>query len=140
MSLYSISVPERLYQRLKQQAESQKQSLDDLVEQALVRQLPPDVPVEDDLPTAMRQELLAMEQLSDAALWQLAITAMQPQQLEELDQLQAKSQSSQLTADEQAILDQLLTQYYETILRRAHAAMLLSGRGHDFSDPAILAK
>ena len=32
MSLYSISVPERLYQRLKQQAESQKQSLDDLVE------------------------------------------------------------------------------------------------------------
>lgn len=140
MSLYSISVPETLYQKLKKQADSQKKSLDDLVQQALARQLPPAVPVEDDLPTLLRDELLAMEHLSDASLWQIARSTMETSQIEQMDQFGELQHERAVTIKEQQEIDALLLEYDETVLRRAHAAMLLSGRGFDMSDPSLLAK
>lgn len=119
------------------QAKAEERSVEELVQKALTRQLPPAVPVEDDLPPLLRDELLAMEQLSDSALWQLARSAMSTEQLAELDSLNASSPES-LTATEKARKQTLLREYDETILRRAHAAMLLQGRGFNLSNPAIL--
>lgn len=138
MTLYTVNVPENLYRRLQQQATVERRSVDELVRQSLSRQLPPAVPVEDDLPTALREELLAMAQLSDSALWALARSTMPPEQVAEMDALRDIGAERPLTPDEQARQQDLLREYDETILRRAHAAMLLSSRGYDLSDPVVL--
>lgn len=138
MTLYTVQLPENLYRRLQEQADVEKRSVDELIQKALARQLPPVVPVEDDLPPLLRDELLAMEQLSDGALWQLARSKMSGEQLITLDQLGDKTPDS-LSVEEEAQKQALLREYDETILRRAHAAMLLQTRGFDVSDPAIFA-
>jgi len=138
MTLYTVNVPENLYRRLQQQASVERRSVDELVRQSLSRQLPPAVPVEDDLPTALREELLAMAQLSDAALWVLARSTLPPEQVAEMDALREMAAERPLTPDEQARQQDLLRAYDEAILRRAHAAMLLSSRGYDLSDPSVL--
>ena len=140
MSLYSINVPEGLYRRLKKQADAQKRSLDELVQQALSRQLPSPVAIEDDLPPLLREELSAMAHLSDVSLWQLAKSTLSPEQLEQIDQFQAIKNKRSLSPDESSQYETLLRDYDETILRRAHAAMLLNERGFDLSDPSVLAE
>ena len=138
MTLYTVNVPEKLYRRLQQQATTERRSVDDLVRHSLSRQMPPAVPVEDDLPPALRAELLAMEQLSDAALWSLARSAISPEQLAQMDDLRAIVNERARTPDENAQQQNLLREYDETVLRRAHAAMLLASRGYDLSDPSVL--
>jgi len=138
MTLYTINVPENLYRRLQRQAGVERRSIDELVRQTLSRQLPPAVPVEDDLPSSLREELLAMEHLSDAALWSLARSTLSSEQLVEMDRLRDIAKERPLAPDEKTRQQDLLWEYDETILRRAHAAMLLSSRGYDLSDPKVL--
>ncbi len=138
MTLYTVNIPKKLYSRLQQQAAAERRSIDELVQQTLSRQIPPAVPVEDDLPPALRAELLAMEQLSDAALWSLARSTMSPEQLTQMDDLRAIANERDLTPDEDAQQQILLREYDETVLRRAHAAILLASRGYDLSDPSVL--
>lgn len=138
MTLYTVQLPENLYRRLQQQASAEQRSIEDLVRQTLSRQLPPAVPVEDDLPPALREELLAMEHLSDAALWSLARSTLLPEQLAEMDLLRDTKQERSLTPEETDRQQDLLRTYDETVLRRAHAAMLLNSRGYELTDPTIL--
>lgn len=138
MTVYTVQLPESLYRRLQQQATAEQRSIDDLVRQTLSRQLPPAVPVEDDLPPSLREELLAMEHLSDSSLWSLARSTLLPEQLAEMDLLRETKEERPLNPNEMARQQDLLREYDETVLRRAHAAMLLSSRGYDLSDPNIL--
>lgn len=138
MTLYTVQLPENLYRRLQQQASAEQRSIEDLIRQTLSRQLPPAVPVEDDLPPALREELLAMEHLSDAALWSLARSTLLPEQLAEMDLLRDTKQERSLTPEETDRQQDLLRAYDETVLRRAHAAMLLNSRGYELTDPTIL--
>lgn len=138
MTLYTVNVPEKLYRRLQKQAIAEHRSIDDLVRHSLSRHIPPTVSVEDDLPSELRAELLAMGQLSDAALWLLARSTMSPEQLAEMDELRAIVNERDFTPDENVRQQNLWREYDETILRRAHAAMLLNSRGYDLSDPKIL--
>ncbi|MBK8903777.1 MAG: hypothetical protein IPM53_21530 [Anaerolineaceae bacterium] len=138
MTLYTVQLPENLYRRLQQQASAEQRSIEDLVRQTLSRQLPPAVPVEDDLPPSLREELLAMEHLSDAALWSLARSTLLPEQLAEMDMLRDTKQERVLTPEETNRQQDLLRAYDETVLRRAHAAMLLNSRGYELTDPTIL--
>jgi uncharacterized protein YnzC (UPF0291/DUF896 family) len=138
MTLYTINVPENLYRRLQQQATMERRSIDELVWQTLSRQMPPAVPVEDDLPSSLREELLAMEHLSEAALWALARSTLSPEQVAKMDLLHDMAKKRTLTPDENRQKQDLLRMYDETMLRRAHAAMLLASRGYDLSDPKVL--
>ncbi len=79
-----------------------------------------------------------MEHLSDAALLLLARSTLTKEQLDEMDRLRGIAAERRPTAEEQERQQALLREYDETILRRAHAAMLLSSRGYDMSDPAVL--
>ncbi len=79
-----------------------------------------------------------MEHLSDAALWSLARSTLSSEQLAEMDRLHNIAQERPLTSDENARQQDLLREYDETVLRRAHAAMLLMSRGYDLSDPKVL--
>jgi hypothetical protein len=138
MALYTVQLPESLYRKLQRQAAAEHRSVDELVSRTLSRQIPPAVPVEDDLPPLLREELGAMEHLSDTALWLLARSRLTDEQLAELDHFSWLAKERALTIGEQARQDALLQEYNETVLRRAHAAMLLSSRGYDMSDPAVL--
>lgn len=138
MALHTISLPDSLYQRLEQQAKKTQNSIDDWVQQTLSRNLPPLVQVEDDLPVHLRVELLAMESLSDMALWSLARITLSEKQLAEWDRLHDLAQERELTSAEEQSRQQLSQLYDETILRRSHAAMLLHSRGYDLSDLTTL--
>ena len=63
---------------------------------------------------------------------------MSPEQLAQMDDLRAIANERDLTPDENAQQQNLLREYDETVLRRAHAAMLLASRGYDLSDPSVL--
>lgn len=106
--------------------------------QSRLHQLSPMVSLEDSLPTPLREELQAMEYLSDPALWALARSTLTTEQLAEMDQLREKANEGILTKEEEAQRKALLQEYEETVLRRAHAAVLLKTRGYDLSDPTIL--
>lgn len=138
MSVYSVNLPEDLFRRLQKQAAYERRTVDDLVQRVLVRQLPAAVTVEDDLPPLLKAELLAMAQLSDAALWALARSSIPADQLYDMTILEDDAGERELTAEEQLRQAELLRQYDEVILRRAHAAVLLQSRGYDMSDPRVL--
>lgn len=138
MGVYSVNLPEDLFRRLQKQAAYERRTVDDLVQRVLVRQLPAAVTVEDDLPPLLKAELLAMAQLSDAALWALARSSIPADQLYDMTILEDDAGERELTAEEQLRQAELLRQYDEVILRRAHAAVLLQSRGYDMSDPRVL--
>lgn len=130
MALHVIQLPETLFERLKQQAHAEKQSVDEWARRVLVQQLKPAVPVEDELPLVLKNELNAMERLSDSALWQLAQCRMSERDLARWDALRDARQERELTDTERDEIAHFLHEYDETTLRRSHAAMLLHSRGH----------
>ncbi len=135
---HTVTISDSLYRQLQQQAKASRQSVDELVRETLTRQLPPSVPIEEDLPARLQTEFMAMSALSDIALWAVARSTLPPDQQEMLAKLNWSGQQRQLTVSEQEQQERLLALYEETVLRRSHAAILLKARGYDISDPAIL--
>lgn len=138
MSLYTVELPDSLLQRLQQFTKGDQRSVDEWVQQTLTRNLPPLVDLENDLSPALHSEFEAMATFSDAALWVLAKGMLSTEQLAEWDGLVAADSERELSAAEAKRKEALGREYDEMILRRAHAAMLLTSRGHDLSNPATL--
>jgi hypothetical protein len=130
-----ITVSEDIYRRLQRQAQTTRQSVDELAQRTLSRHLPSLVEVEHDLPEHIQVELKAMENLSDAALWAIAQSTLSRQEQNELTELADIQDMRLLTEEEQERQEALLVAYDEAVLRRAHAAVLLKARGYDVSDP-----
>ncbi len=135
---HSIVLSTDLYSQLERQAQPLRRSVTEWVVEIVKRKIAPSVKVEDDLPPWLQAELQAMQALSDAALWALARSMMLKTQQDELSRLNETSHERPLTAAEQQRQRALLNEYDETILRRAHAAVLLKARGYDMSDPEVL--
>lgn len=135
---HTVTISDSLYRRLQQQARVSRQSVDELVQETLIRQLPPSVPIEEDLPTHLHAELEAMSALSDIALWAVARSTLPVEQQEALAQLNLSEQQRPLTKSELEQRDRFLILYEETVLRRSHAAILLKSRGYDISNPSVL--
>lgn len=138
MISHTITIPDSLYRRLQQQAKASRQSVDELVQETLVRQLPSPAPIEEDLPAHLQTELKAMSSLSDIALWAVARSTLATDQQETLARLNLSGQQRALTQSEQEQIARLLTLYEESVLRRSHAAVLLKSRGYNISDPSVL--
>lgn len=135
---HTVTISDSLYRRLQQQARASHQSVDELVQETLIRQLPPSAPIEEDLPAHLRAELEAMSALSDIALWAVARSTLPIEQQETLAGLNWTGQERSLTKGELEQRDRLLILYEEAVLRRSHAAILLKSRGYDISDPSLL--
>ncbi len=135
---YSIAVSENLYHQMERQALPLRRSVSEWVSEVIKRGMSPSVVVEDDLPVWLHAELRAMQELSDTALWTLARSTMRQIDSDELANLNALGHERPLTRMEQSQQQQLLNDSDETILRRAHAAVLLQARGYDMSDPTVL--
>ncbi|MCB9432428.1 MAG: hypothetical protein H6668_10630 [Ardenticatenaceae bacterium] len=126
---HSVVIPDSLYQQIRRQAEGAKISVDAFVQRTMARNLPPSV--ENDLPIDVQTELRAMSQLSDAVLWQIAESRMNPDKVALYDLMLERLHAEMLTSEGHALLAQLREEADLLQLRKAHAYALLKSRGHE---------
>jgi hypothetical protein len=127
METIAIQVPRTLYHRLERLAALSGRPLESLVVQTLSSTIPP---LPDDLPPYMRDQLIALEALSDGELWQVMRSMFPADQYEQFAELREKRRAGIITEAEQTLLDHLSQAADLITLRQAYAAVLLKWRGH----------
>lgn len=120
----SIEMPQPLYHRLERLSKLARRPLQDLVVQTLDVGIPP---LPDDLPQEMRPDLLALEELDDDALWQVARSEVDPGQGEQHSLLLEKNRLGTITEPERETLAQLRQQADQLMLRKAYATCCSNG-------------
>ncbi len=130
----AIDLPDPMVQQLKSFAREHKRSVDDVVRDWVIKELPPTP----SLPNEVETELAAFANLSDDVLWMLARNALGKAEQGELASLNMKARQGALTKPEIARQDELLHAYDRTMVRRAEAAHLLQVRGYNLSHANIL--
>ncbi len=128
-AMVSISLPERLFQKLKRVADLTHRSVEEVAATSLEVALPAD----QNLPVELADELAAMRLFSDDALWAAttpSLTATEEQQLLDLNMTAGERDlSSEETAEQQRLIDA----YQRSVIRRAQALAILAQRGHNIS-------
>ncbi len=124
-----VTVPEPIYERLKQRAEQARRSVED----ELVLVLAATVPARDDVPTDLATTLAALPALDDDALWRLARSRVRDEDAARLSDLGDRRQRGELRAEELREAEELVRRHDRVLLTRAEAAALLKQRGHDVS-------
>lgn len=122
----AIQMPQPLYGRLQRLAELTHRPLESVVVQTLDANVPP---LPDDLPEEMRDDLLALENLDDEALWKVARSTANPEKYAQHSLLLEKNRLSTITKSERTTLDQLHHEANRRMLRKAYAYVLLKWRG-----------
>lgn len=122
-----LSLPDDLYQRIKQHAEQSGRTLEEEVERALAEAIPADEQVTPEL----ERMLASLALLDDDALWQAARNDLAREAAEEIRRLRARRERKGLSDAEKQRFSDLLYQYDKGILIRAEAAVQLKERGYD---------
>lgn len=130
----TLHLPDPLYRRATNAAAQSRQSM----EQFLLEALENGLSLLADLPDELVDDMAALALLNDTALWRVARETMPPERQAQLDELLYKSSESSLTNSEEQSLGNLMAEYERIVLRRAQAAVLLTQRGYDLSDPTVL--
>lgn len=125
--LPTVQIPLSLYRRLERMAALTRHSVEEVVTQALISSVPP---LPENLPENMRADLLALEKLSDEALWEVARSVVSQKQHEQHSELLEKNRSGTITEAERAKLTQLRQEADELMLRKAYTYVLLKWRGY----------
>lgn len=129
----TVNIPERLYRRLQMVANSTNRAISDILVESAEAMLPV-VEADAALPAKIADELAAMHLYSDEALWEATEPILSPEQQARLSALTRQQGEQSLTVTEKIELEELLTQYDHSVLRRAQALALLSLRGHPLPD------
>ncbi len=127
----TIDLPDQAFQRLAHLAELTKRPLAELIIQSIAGNLPPAV---ETAPPEIQSELLALQTLDTAALWQIAQSQVPPAQQDRHQMLLEKNQAGELTAEEHQELQDLLLQADQLMLKKAHACAILRWRGQPIRD------
>ena len=114
------------------------QRLQQPLEKVLLDAVATALPLLDDLPPEMVDDIAALALLNDAALWRAARSTLSTSSQKQMDVLLDKKGQGNLTPAEQQKLDRLLAEYERSVLIRSQAALLLKQRAYDISDPTIL--
>lgn len=122
----TLELPESLYRSASQIAQATKRPLADIVKESLAHTLPP----LDDLSAEEAEILAHMSSLEDAVLWQEAKMTLPAADQDEVEGLLVQQSAGELSAEEQARLQQLLDKYGRLLVRKAHAWLLLARRGY----------
>jgi predicted transcriptional regulator len=122
----TVNLSEEIYRQLQERARSAAQPVDAVVVQALTKSFA----VEEQLPPMLRDELDAMEHLSDEALWAIARSVASPDTLAMYDLLIERKQEGALTPEGQHWLEQVAQDTDYLMVRKAQAYVLLKQRGH----------
>jgi DNA polymerase III delta subunit len=120
-------LPEALYQRARETAESLSLPLDDVLKQSIALSLPE---LENDLSKDIRSDLSALSLFSDEELWNIARSKMGEDEQSELESLAELKKQRQLSITEQSKLKRLIQQAEWVMLRKAEAYRLLARRGY----------
>ncbi len=121
----TIHIPVKEAQRLRRAAEITQRPVDEIVADTLREHLPPLV---DDVPPALRDELLALETLTNEEL-QAQVRATYPSdRLARYDELLSKNAEGALTQAERQELAALRAEGDRLMFRKAYAAQLLKWR------------
>jgi hypothetical protein len=129
MSLYPITLnlPEHLYRRLQQTAQSMRQPLDEVLVRVVEKGSPP---TWDDIPASYQIELAALDRLDDDALWQIARARQTDDDMARYGELLEKNASETLSTEERAELVALREAADLFMLKKAQAVALLHWRGY----------
>jgi predicted transcriptional regulator len=122
----TIELPEFILQRLTQLAEATHQSVEALISQSVLSNLPPSTEV---APPELRQEFLTMQMLSIDTLKPIAQAQVDPVQFERHTELLQKNEVGNLTPEEREELTALRVAAEQLMLRKAYAWSLLRWRG-----------
>ncbi len=123
----TIPLPEAIYLRLQQTAQSTRQSFTDVVVRAVQIGSPPRW---DDAPAEFQADLAALDRLSDQALWQIASSRQSESEAALYQELLNRNANDTITQEERRELTRLRKDADLFMLRKAHAAALLRWRGH----------
>jgi plasmid stability protein len=124
----TLNIPDNLYQRLKERAEAAHRAIEEEVLTLVTTAI-----VDDEIPSDIREAVVALSRLNDEELCQAARSHLSKRDSKEIETLQFKRQREGLTETEKSRLSQLLHQYDKVFLVRAHALGLLHERGHDIA-------
>lgn len=130
----TLRLPEPLYQRIRHTAQIMRQPIEDFLLDAVTTALP----LLDDLPSELVDDVAALTTLNDMALWRAARQTMSESRQERMESLMEARNQGTLPHEKQQELDELLHEYKRIVMIRAQAAVLLQQRGYDVSDPATL--
>ncbi|MBW3540068.1 MAG: hypothetical protein KY476_07355 [Planctomycetes bacterium] len=126
----TLTLPEPLYQRLRERAEQAHRSLEEETLEALATA----IPVDGALPPELSKLMESLNSLDDSAVWDAARRRLPADIGHELESLHLKGQSEGLNEAECAELARLVGLYEQQMLVRAQAVVLLKQRGHDVSE------
>jgi hypothetical protein len=102
-----------------------------VLEEFLVERLTDAVPpLADDLPSPLREEMEALENLDDEVLWEVARSQLSLAKQRLYSRLLHKNSQGTITAREKETLYALGEEARRLTLKKAHAYMLLKWRGH----------
>jgi len=121
----TLALPRSLVSKLEQAARVRHTSVADVVADAVDHLLP----AAEDLPAELFAELLAMVDLSDAALQEAALARLTDADDERLRRLVSSAEARPLTTAENAEREALVARWQESVVKRAQALMLLKRRG-----------
>ena len=122
----TIELPQSVLQQLQRIAAVTHQSIEALVAQSVLSNLPPSA---DNAPPELQQDLLNLQTLSTEALWEIAQAQMAPSQHQRQLKLLNKHETQPLNSDEQQELTSLRQAADHLMLRKAYAWSLLRWRG-----------
>ncbi len=123
-----VKLPDALYERARQVAEAMSRTMDDILAQSIALALPP---VEEDLPPAVRSQLMALPLMGDEELWRLAKRPMSEEKQARLEALVEAGKKRQLSPEEESALAELMEEAQGVMLRRAEVYRVLAQRGHE---------
>lgn len=123
----TVTVPQPLVDRLKQQADQAERSIEDELVLALATVLP----LEASLPADLAARLASFVFLDDATLWDLARGRVADEDAERLAELGDKRQRAGLSPDELGEAEYLAQRHDWVLAVRAEAAALLKSRGDE---------
>jgi len=127
MQTVTIQLPKNVYERVRSAARVQRRPLENLLQDAVSAGLP----MVDDLPPELADEMTAMTLLNDQALRQVSGRKMPATRQKKIDRLLDEKQAGRLNEAGQKELDLLLAEVERVVLVRAQAAALLRQRGYE---------
>ena len=125
----TVDVPDRLYQRLIHRAEQTQRTVEVELLEAAVNGLP----LNDELPSGLEDELQQLVVLDNEDLWRIASNRLARARASRLARLHQKAQRQPLSMIERKLEQELIQQYERAMLLRARAIWLLKERGFDFT-------
>ena len=131
----TLQLPGEMLQRYRRGATVARKSLEEFLMERLVEAVPP---LASDLPSPLHEDLGALENLGDRALWKAAQSQLSPARQRLYSRLLHKNSQGTITAREKKKLHALGEEARRLTLKRAHAYMLLKWRGCHIPSPEEL--